>query len=90
MDCNNLIIVRTPGLIRGLELKAAVHRLVFRLVVLVHQVQLAVAQCHSFLVVPGHHLDRRERRRRRRALLALRLRLREVWPPPGRGAVRGR
>lgn len=78
----------SPSLIWGLELEAAVHLLGFHLVVLVHQVQLAVTQSHSFLVLPAHHRGRWQRRRR--ALLALRLSLREVRSSPGRDAVRWR
>lgn len=72
-------------LVAALQLEAAVHLLGLHLVVLVDQVQLAVAQCHPLLVLAVH-----ESCRWRRALLALRLRLREVRSTPGRGAVRGR
>lgn len=78
----------SPSLIWGLELEAAVHLLGFHLVVLVHQVQLAVTQSHSFLILPVHHRGRWQRRRR--ALLALRLDWREVRSSPGRDAVRWR
>lgn len=38
----------------ALELKAAVHVLGLHLVVLVDQVQFAVAQRHTFLIMPVH------------------------------------
>lgn len=75
------------SLIRALELKAAVHLLGLHLVVLVHQVQLAVAQRHSFLVLPAYYTDRRKRRRW--TLLTLRLSWRKVRSSPG-WAVRRR
>lgn len=78
---------RTVDLVCALELEAAVN-LLRLLVVLVHQVQFAVAQRHPLLVLPAY--EARWRRRRRWALAALWFGLAEVRPSPRGGAEGGR